>query len=140
MKSVAPLAAEADIAALFINTRQVIPETRTLEEMGHKQPPTLIKKDNTTSLGFVTKTLNLKATKSTDVKYWRQRGKSDQEQFQYHWSKGKGNCADYWTKYFCAAYHRETRPSILTSASKEDKLRIRKGLAIHQFRESSRVC
>ena len=140
IKSVVSSAAEAEIGALFINTRQAIPARRTLEEMGHKQPPTPVQTDNTTALGFVTKTLNPKATKSTDMKYWWLRDKSDQEQFQYYWNKGKGNRADYWTKHFCAAHHRETRPTILTDASEVDKLRISKGLAIHQFRDSSRVC
>ena len=68
--------------------------------MGHKQPPTPIQTGNITALKFVTKTLNPKATKSTDIKYWWLRDKSDQEQFQYYWSKGKGNRADYWTKHF----------------------------------------
>ena len=96
--------------------------------------------DNSPALGFVNKTLNPKATKSTDMKYWWLQDKSDQEQFQYYWSKGKGNHADYWTKHFCAAHHREKRPSILTKASEVDKLRISKGLAIHQLRDSSSVC
>ena len=87
IKSVVSSAAEAEIGALFINTRQAIPAKRTLEEMGHKQPATPIQTDNTTALGFVTKTLNPKATKSTDMKYWCLSDKSDQEQFHYYWNK-----------------------------------------------------
>ena len=82
MKHVMPLASEAEIGALFINTRQAIPARQTLEEMGHKQSPSPIQTDNTTSLGFVTKSSNPKATKSTDMKYWWLRDKSDQEEFQ----------------------------------------------------------
>ena len=70
IKSVMSSAAEAEIGALFINLRQAIPARRTLEDMGHKQPPTPIQTDNTTALGFVTKNLNPKATKSTDMRYW----------------------------------------------------------------------
>ena len=83
IKSVVSSAAEAEIGALFINTRQAIPARITLEEMGNKQPPTPVQTDNTTALGFVTKTLNPKATKSTDMKYWWLRDKLDQDQFQY---------------------------------------------------------
>ena len=47
-------AASAEIGALFINTRQVIPARCILEEMGHKQPTTPTQTDNTTALCFVT--------------------------------------------------------------------------------------
>ena len=140
IKSVMSSAAEAEIGALFINSRQAIPARRLLEEMGHVQPPTPIQTDNTTALGFVTKNLNPKATKSTDMRYWWMRDRSDQEQFRYYWSKGSGNRADYWTKHFCAAHHREKRPSILTPSDLVNKLRISRGLLPHQFRASSRVC
>ena len=112
----------------------------TLREIRHIQIPTPIQTDNATALGFVTKKMNPKAIKSTDMKQWWLRDNSDKEQFQYYQNKGKGNRPDYWTKHFCAAHHRETRPTILTDASEVDKLRISKGLAIHQFRDSSRVC
>ena len=61
------LAAEAEIGALFINSRQAILARTTLEEMVHAQPPTPIKTDNTTALGFVSKHLQPKATKSADM-------------------------------------------------------------------------
>ena len=140
IKHVMSSAAEAEIGALFITSRQAIPARRLLEEMGHKQPPTPIQTDNTTALGFVTKNLNPKATKSTDMRYWWMRDRSDQQQFRYYWSSGKGNRADYWTKHFCAAHHREQRPSILTPSHLVDKLRINRRLKPHRFRASSRVC
>ena len=140
MKSVMSSAAEAEIWALFLNSRQAIPARRTLQEMGHRQSPTPIQTDNTTALGFVTKNLNPKATKSTDMKYWWLRDRSDQEQFRYYWGRGRGNRADYWTKHFCAAHHRQVCPEILTDAAEIDKLRISRKLPLHQFRASSRVC
>ena len=69
IKSVMSSAAEAEIGALFINSRQAIPARRLLEEMGHVQPPTPIQTDNTKALGFFNKHLNPKATKSTDMRY-----------------------------------------------------------------------
>jgi len=47
--------------------------------MGHKQPPTPIQTDNTTAFGFVSKIMVPKATKSTDMKYWWMRDRSDQK-------------------------------------------------------------
>ena len=133
-------AAEAEIGALFLNSRQAIPARTTLEEMGHKQPPTPIQTDNTTALGFVSKNMLPKATKSTDMKFWWMRDRSDQSQFRYYWGAGKGNRGDYWTKHFCAAHHREKRPSILTPSRVLNALRANRGQTPYVFRATSRVC
>ena len=89
IKSVMSSAAEAEIGALFLNSRQAIPARTLLEEMGHVQPPTPIMTDNTTALGFVSKNLQPKRTKSTDMRYWWMRDRSDQKQFRYYWGKGR---------------------------------------------------
>ena len=70
MKNVVSSAAEAELGALFINSRQAIPARKSLEELGHQQPPTPIQTDNTTALGFVSKNLQPKATKSVNMRYW----------------------------------------------------------------------
>ena len=70
IKNVMYSAAEAELGALFINSCQAIPAQKTIEELGHQQPPTPIQTDNTTALGFVSKNLQLKATKSMDIRYW----------------------------------------------------------------------
>ena len=79
MKNVMTSAAEAEIGALFLNSRQAIPARRLLEEMGHKQPPTPIQTDNTTAVGFVNKIMVPKANKSTDMRYWWMRDQSDEK-------------------------------------------------------------
>jgi len=140
IKNVMSSAAEAEIGALFLNSRQAIPARHTLIEMGHQQPPTPIQTDNTTALGFVMKNLQPKATKSTDMKFWWMRDRSDRKQFRYYWGKGKNNLADYWTKHFCSAHHREKRPSILTPSKLLNKLRKMRGEPKHRFRATSRVC
>ena len=60
IKHVMSLAAEAEIGALFLNSCQAIPARTILTEMVHQQPPTPIQTDNTTALGFVSKTCNQK--------------------------------------------------------------------------------
>ena len=47
-------AAEAELGALYINAREAVPMRILLEEMGHPQPKTSIKTDNTTAIGVVT--------------------------------------------------------------------------------------
>ena len=140
IKNVMSLAAEAEIGTLFINSRQTIPARVTVEELGHVQPPTPIQTDNTTALGFVSKNLQPKATKSADMRYWWMRDRADQKQFRYYWGAGKSNRADYYTKHFCEAHHRETRPTILTPQKILKALRRDRGKQPHIFRLSSRVC
>ena len=55
IKSVMTSAAEAEMGALYINAREAIPMRITLEEMGHRQPPTPMQTDNTTALAVITK-------------------------------------------------------------------------------------
>jgi hypothetical protein len=81
LKSVMSSATEAEIGALFLNSRQVIPARTMLMETRHTQPPTPIQTDNTTALDFVSKNLQPKATKSTDMKFWWMQDQLDQLQF-----------------------------------------------------------
>ena len=107
-----------------------------LKELGHVLPPTPIQTDNTTALGFVSKNLQPKATKSADMKYWWIWDRSDQQQFRYYWGEGKSNRADYYTKHFGAAHHQETRPTILTYFSVVDALGRSEDRPAHKFRAS----
>jgi len=133
IRNVVTSAASAEIGALFINTRQVIPARRLLEEMDHKQPATPTQTDNTTALGFVTKNLNPKATKSEDMNLWFLRDKEDQEQFNYYWGSGKHNDGDYQTKHHCAAHHQQMRPRYLTPKDILDTLRREQGKPAHVY-------
>ena len=133
IRNVMTSAADAEIAALFINTRQSIPTRRLLEEMGHKQPPTPVQTDNTTALGFVTQNMQPKSTKSTDMQHWYLRNQEDRKQFRYYWSQGKNNDADYQTKHHCAAHHQQQRPRFLTPRNILDALRMSLGEQPHSY-------
>ena len=91
IKNVMTSAADAEIRALFINLRQAIPAQTTVEEMGHTLPPTPIQIDNTTSLFFVMKNLQPKATNSTDMQHWFMRDLQDRNKLRYYWGSGKYN-------------------------------------------------
>ena len=94
IRNITTSAADAEIGALYINSSQAIPARHLLEEMGHKQSPTPIQTDNTTVLGFVTKNLQPKATKSMEMNYWFMRDRQDRQQFKHYWRPGKGNQGD----------------------------------------------
>eukprot|EP00804_Cyclotella_cryptica_P007681 CCRYP_001310-RA/>CCRYP_001310-RA protein AED:0.58 eAED:0.44 QI:0/0/0/0.66/0.5/0.33/3/0/180 len=53
IKSVMSSAAEAELGGLFINAKSAVPIRTTLEELGHKQPPTPIQTDNSTACEVV---------------------------------------------------------------------------------------
>ena len=57
IKTVMASAAEAEMAALFITAKNMIPLRNTLLEMGWPQTQTPIQMDNSTSLGFTNKTI-----------------------------------------------------------------------------------
>ena len=57
IKIVMASAAEAEIAALFITAKKIIPLRNTLVEMGWPQPLTPIQTDNSTEVDFTNKTI-----------------------------------------------------------------------------------
>jgi hypothetical protein len=63
LKHVMSSAAEAEIGAVFINAKEEVVLSTTLEELGHPHPPTLLKTDNTTATGYSNGTINKKRTK-----------------------------------------------------------------------------
>ena len=91
IKAVMSSAAEAEIGALYLNSRQAIPARTCIIKMGHLQPPTPVQTDDMTALCFVLKNLQLKATKSIDMKFWWMRCRAAQQQFRYYLGAGKFN-------------------------------------------------
>ena len=63
-------AAEAEISALYITAKNMIPLRNTLIDMGWPQPESPIQKDKSTAVVFTNKTIFKKATKLADMKLW----------------------------------------------------------------------
>jgi hypothetical protein len=80
MRAVMSSAAEAKLGALFINAKQAIPMRTTLEELGHKQPPTPIQTGNSTASGVVNNKIQPKATKAMDMHYYWLKDRETQKQ------------------------------------------------------------
>ena len=109
IKTVMASAAEAEMAALFITAKKMIPLCNTVIEMGWPQPQTPIQTDNSTAVGFTKKTIVNKATRSSDMKLWWLRDRESQEQFRYYWAPGSENVGDYSTKNHHPIYHEAKR-------------------------------
>jgi hypothetical protein len=83
IKAVMSSAVEAELGALYINAREAVPQCCTLEEMGHKQPPTPMQTNNTTAVGVVNNNIQPKCTKAMDMRFHWLRCHETQNQFYF---------------------------------------------------------
>jgi hypothetical protein len=82
----------------------------TLEELGHKQLPTPIHVDNSTTVGIVNNTIKRQKSRSMEMRYfWLLDGKI-QKLFNFSYQPGLENLADYPSKHHQASHHQEVRP------------------------------
>ena len=71
IKFVMSSAAEAEVAALYMNAKLAVSIRQALIEMGHPQPPTKIKTDNSTANGIINDTIKQNRSKAIDMRfYW----------------------------------------------------------------------
>ena len=113
IKFVMSSAAEAEIAGLFMNAKAAIPIRQALIKMGHPQPATKIKTENSTANGFVNDTIKQNRSKALDMRFYWLKDRQQQKQFNIYWEPGKSNLADYFTKHHSAAHHKSVRPIYL---------------------------
>ncbi len=113
LKNVLSSAAEAELAGLFLNGKEAVPERITLEELGHPQPPTPMVTDNSTAMGIANDSVKQKRSKSMDMRFYWIRDRVRQGHFQVFWQPGKQNRADYYTKHHHVKHHIKMRPHAL---------------------------
>ena len=65
-----PSAAVAEIGALYMNARQLLPIRVMCEELGHTQPATPMQTDNNTASGIINGTFNQVRSKAVDMRYY----------------------------------------------------------------------
>jgi hypothetical protein len=113
-KAVMSSAAEAELGGLFINAKTAVLIQTTLEELGHKQPPTPIQTDNSAACGVANNEIQPKATKAMDMRFYWLKDREARKQFKIYWCAGKLNRGDYVTKHHPPVHHQTIRPTILT--------------------------
>jgi hypothetical protein len=69
IKNVVALAAESEVGALFQNSQSGAPLRVTLTELGHTQPDTPLRTNNSTEFGILNETIKQKSSKSMDMRY-----------------------------------------------------------------------
>ena len=90
--------AEAETAGLFNNAQVALPIRRLLIAIGHPQPATPIKTDNSTAAGFVNNNIKITKAKTWHMRMYWLREKEVKKIFKIYWEEAAQNYADYYTK------------------------------------------
>ena len=112
LRHVVASSAEAETAGIFLNAQTAIPMCYALECLGHPQPATSLKTDNSTANGFIHNNINAKRSKAWDMRYHWLREKQTKNDFNAYWDKGTNNYADYFTKHHPINHHLDVRRTL----------------------------
>jgi hypothetical protein len=123
IKNVVASAAESQVGACFNNTQSGVPLRVTLTELGHTQPPTPLRTDNSTAFGILNETNKQKRSKSMDMRYHWLTDRVRQKQFDVYWGPGRENLENYHTKHHSEQHHKDMRGLILHQANSLQVLR-----------------
>jgi hypothetical protein len=109
IKNVVASAAESEAGACFHSAQSGAPLRVTLAELGHTQPPTPMRTDNSTAFSIMNETIKQKRSKAMDMRYHWPTDRVRQKQFNVYWRPGRENLADYHTKHHSAQHHKDMR-------------------------------
>ena len=118
MKNVLSSAAEAELAALFVATKELVPLRQALIKMGWPQPCSPVQTDSSAADGVVNNTIVPRKLKSMDLRLHWLRCREAQGQFRFYWAPGPDNWGDYSTKHHPPIYHISQRPQFSGMVSK----------------------
>ena len=93
-------AAEAELAALFLNIREGKVLRLTLMELGHPQPPTPVHCDNSTAAGIANDSVKKQRSRSMEMRFFWVTDQVKNGTVDVQWHPGLENLADYFTKHF----------------------------------------
>ena len=103
-------AVEAEVGAIFITAKELLPIRQALIETGCTHPPTPIQLDNSTESSVANDTIIVRKNKSMDLRLHLLRCCESQQQFRFYWAPGSKNWANYSTKHHLPIYHESKRP------------------------------
>ena len=89
----------------FVNSQFCLPLCAILEALNHPQPPAPVKTGNFTALGYVQNNIQLKRSKSWDMRHYWLRKKENHQIIRVFWCSGNDNEADYFMKHLPAVCH-----------------------------------
>ena len=107
-------AMSAKIVALYMNARESVAIRNILENLGHKQQPTMPQTDSATAEGILNKKMQPKRTKAMDMRFNWLRDRQQQKHINIFLKPGILNLGDYYTKHHPASHHQKLRPQYVT--------------------------
>ncbi|GFH54654.1 hypothetical protein CTEN210_11130 [Chaetoceros tenuissimus] len=116
-RSVLASTAECETGGIFFNGQTAVVIRVALETLGHPQPPTPLKTDNSTANSFVHSNIKQRKSKTWDLCWHWLRDKEGQLQLKVYWDKGENNDGDYWTKHHAPSHHRQIRSRYVVNHS-----------------------
>jgi hypothetical protein len=123
IKNVVASAAESEVGACFHNAQSGAPLRVTLTELGHIQPQTPLRTDNSTAFETLNETTKQKKTKAMDMRHHWLTDRVRQKQFDVYWRPGRENIGDYHTEHQSAQHHKDMRGLILHQSNSLQVLR-----------------
>ncbi len=105
LKFVVASEAEAELGSLFHNCQDGIIFRKTLADMGHLQPKTLVHCDNATAVGIANNTFKQQQSQSMEMRFFWVGDKVAQDMFTLRWHPGQENLADYQSKHHLGSHH-----------------------------------
>ena len=113
-------AVEAELGAIFHNTKEGVAERITLEEMGHPQGKTTLFTDNATAVGITNKTVKHKRSKAMAMRFYQIKDREAQGQFKVKWTPGNNNHkVDYFTKVHPTRHHRIMSQQVFNTENRD---------------------
>jgi hypothetical protein len=109
IKNVVASAAKSEVGACFHNAQSGVPLRVTLTELGHTQPPTPLRTNNSTTFGILNETIKQKRSKAMDMRYHWLTDRVRQKQFDVYWRPECETLGDYHTKHHSAQHHKDMR-------------------------------
>ncbi len=110
LKLVAASSAEAELGTLFFNAQEANIIRLVFEKLGHPQPPTSIRIDNTTTVGIVNNTIKQQQSRTTEMRYfWLLDGEA-QQLFWLYYQPGQENLGNHPSKHHSADIHQHVCP------------------------------
>ena len=117
IRHVVASAAEAETAGIFHNAQTGLIIRQALCDLGHPQPPTPLKTDNTTAHSFVHANMRQRKSKAWDMRMHWLRDREAKKQYRIFWEPGKNNHGDYFSKHHPPLYHKIMRQKYLQLCS-----------------------
>jgi hypothetical protein len=117
IKNVVASAIESEVGVCFQNAQSGAPVRVILTELGHIQPPTPLRTDNSTAFGILNETIKQKRSNTMDMRYHWLTDRVRQKQFDVYWRPGRENLGDCHTKHHSAQHHKDMHGLILHQAN-----------------------